>query len=121
MLLSTGILTVYLTRMPRRALIQLHIVNRNNVMRNNNNDIRYPLIHMRDHLFHAAFVRLAIIYARIFSPRKRKIIEILILTMVNISIYIFNLYYYYIKKKYVFKIQVSFYFLLLKQTLLFEM
>lgn len=65
--------------MPRRAIVQLHIINRNN-----NNDIRYPLIHMRDHLFHVAFARVALIYASLFSERGRKIIEFFILALVSI-------------------------------------
>lgn len=71
--------------MPRRAIIQFHVLHRNNALRNNNNDVRYPLIHMRDHLFHVAFVRIAIIYATVFSGRARKIIEFIILTSVSIN------------------------------------
>lgn len=74
--------------MPRRNVVHFQAINRNNLLRHNmnNNDARYPLIHMRDHLFHAAFVRLALIYAKIFSIRGRKIIEFLLLSLSFLSL-----------------------------------
>lgn len=77
--------------MPRRALVQLQVINRNDLFRNNlnNNDHRYPLIYMRDHLFHAAFVKLALLYARLFSERGRRMIEFIILALVSIVFIIY--------------------------------
>lgn len=73
--------------MPRAPLVHLQVINRSNFIRNmNNNDVRYPLIHMRDHLFHTAFVRLALIYARVFSARERKVIEFLLLSLSFLSL-----------------------------------
>ncbi|KFM77783.1 Membralin, partial [Stegodyphus mimosarum] len=72
--------------MPRRNVIRLHFVNR--PFRNNlsNNNQRNPIIYMRDNLFHAVFIRFALIYGRVFSQTERKIIEMIFLTMAFMSL-----------------------------------
>lgn len=57
--------------------------NNMNIARNNNN--QNPLINVRDRLFHALFIKVALVYARTFPRPVRRFIEFIVLLKVCIS------------------------------------
>ncbi|XP_076173799.1 membralin isoform X2 [Ptiloglossa arizonensis] len=60
--------------------------NNMNTTRNNNNQI--PLINVRDRLFHAIFVKIALIYARTFPRHVRRLIEFIILLKAILAFFV---------------------------------
>ena len=71
------------------AAIAPVFTNNNNRGRNNNN--QNPLFNVRDRLFHALFIKSALLYARTFPRSVRRMIEFVVLLKVNRKI--FNLFY----------------------------
>lgn len=63
--------------------------NNMNIARNNNN--QNPLINVRDRLFHALFIKMALVYARTFPRSVRRFIEFLVLLKVCIEVDVYML------------------------------
>lgn len=63
------------------------VFNNNNINRARNNNNQNPLFSVRDRLFHALFIKSALLYARTFPRPVRRMIEFVVLLKVNIMFF----------------------------------